>query len=359
VARIPADELARTPFEAEDGHAWARVVALHLEALRVTHYAVDTVHVRALYLKYFTAWATAGGLMKPEDVTRAVLERYQRWLYHYRTRRGTPLSVWSQHGRLVAVKGLFRWLTKQRALPANPAAEIELPRVTAQRLPQPLTDAEIIRVLAQADPATPIGLRDRALLETGYSTGLRRTELIRLRLYDLDLARGVLAVREGKGRKDRVVPIGEGAIAWLEKYLDGVRPGFAREPDEGTVFLTRRGRPFHPNHLSRLARDYLVAAGIAKRGACHLLRHTMATAMLEHGADVRVIQEILGHARLTTTQLYTRVSIRLLKAVHTATHPTAKLGQAAAPGHPPHACGGRDASGSSGLSPAAWPAGSN
>jgi integrase/recombinase XerD len=228
------------------------------------------------------------------------------------------------------VKGLFRWLTKQRVLPTNPAAELELPRVTAQRLPQPLTDAEIIDVLARVEPTTPIGLRNRALLETGYSTGLRRMELIRLRLYDLDLARGVVVVREGKGQKDRVVPIGERAIAWLEKYLDEARPDFVVEPDEGTVFLTRRGRPFHPNNLSRLTRDYLVAAGIAKRGACHLLRHTMATGMLEHGADVRVIQEILGHARLTTTQLYTRVSIRLLKAVHTATHPAATLARPAA-----------------------------
>lgn len=188
-----------------------------------------------------------------------------------------------------------------------------------------LTDAEITQVLAHASLATPIGLRDRALLETGYSTGLRRMELIRLRLYDLDRARGVVVVREGKGRKDRVVPIGERAIAWLEKYLAEARPAFVAEPDEGRVFVTRTGRPFHPNHLSRLVRHYVIAAGIAKKGACHLLRHTMATGMLEHGADVRVIQEILGHARLTTTQLYTRVSIRLLKAVHTATHPAATL----------------------------------
>ena len=200
-----------------------------------------------------------------------------------------------------------------------------------QRLPQPLTDGEVTRVFAHTDPSTALGLRDRAILETGYSTGLRRMELIRLRLYDLDFARGVLAVREGKGRKDRVVPIGERAIAWLGKYLDEARPGFVVEPDEGTVFLTRRGRPSHPNNFSRLTRDYLVAAGVAKRGACHLLRHTMATAMLEHGADVRVIQEILGHARLTTTQLYTRVSIRLLKAVHTATHPAAGPVRPAAP----------------------------
>lgn len=148
-------------------------------------------------------------------------------------------------------------------------------------------------------------------------------ELIRLRCCDLDLARGVCMVREGNGRKDRVVPIGERATAWLSRYLDEARPMLVAEPDEGVVFLTRTGRRFHPNHCSRLIRDYVVAAGIRKRGACHLLRHTMATEMLEHGADVRVIQEILGHARLTTTQIYTHVSIRLLKAVHTATHPLA------------------------------------
>jgi site-specific recombinase XerD len=226
--------------------AWADVVARYLEALRLTHYAADTVHIRALYLKYFTAWATARGLTKPEDITRAALERYQRWLYHYRKRTGTPLSVWSQHGRLVAVKGLFRWLAKQRALPTNPAAELELPRVTAQRLPQPLTDAEIIQVLAHADPATPIGLRNRALLETGYSTGLRRMELIRLRLCDLDLARGVVVVREGKGQKDRVVPIGERAIAWLEKYLDEARARVCRRARRGDGLPHAHGAALSP-----------------------------------------------------------------------------------------------------------------
>jgi integrase/recombinase XerD len=122
--------------------------------------AADTVHVRGCYLQYFTAWAEARGITTPARVTRDVLERYQRWLYHYRKRTGAPLSVLSQHGRLVAVKGLFRWLTKRRALRANPAAELELPRVTAQRLPQPLTEAEIAQVLAQPDVATPTGLRD-------------------------------------------------------------------------------------------------------------------------------------------------------------------------------------------------------
>jgi len=264
----------------------------------------------------------------PARVTRDVIVSYQRWLHEYRKRTGGPLRVSSQHGRLVAVRGLFRWLVKQRELRVDPAAALELPRMTAQRLPQPLTDAEIARVLAQPDLTKPTGLRDRALLETAYSTGLRRMELIRLRSHELDLARGVCMIREGKGQKDRVVPIGERAADWVLKYLDEARPALVAGPDdEGVVFLTRTGRPFHPNHCSRLVREHVVAAGVRKRGACHLLRHTMATGMLEHGADVRVIQEILGHARLTTTQLYTRVSIRLLKTVHTATHPAATRGR--------------------------------
>ena len=304
---------------------WTDVIAAYLDRLQLIHYAPDTVHVRACYLRYFAAWAAARGIGAPGHVTRGVVEGYQRWLHEYRKRTGAPLGVSSQHGRLVAVRGLFVWLAKQGQVRANPAAELELPRVTAQRLPQPLTEAEIARVLARPDPRTPTGLRDRALLETVYSTGLRRMEVTRLRYQDLDLARGVCMIREGKGKKDRVVPIGERAVDWLLRYLAQGRPALVAEPDDGVVFLTRTGRPLHPNHCSRVIREHIVAAGIRKRGACHLLRHTMATAMLEHGADVRVIQEILGHARLTTTQLYTRVSIRLLKAVHTATHPAATL----------------------------------
>ena len=133
---------------------------------------------------------------------------YQRWLHEYRKRAGGPLSVSSQHGRLVAVRGLFRWLVKQRELRVDPAGALELPRMTAQRLPQPLTDAEIARVLAQPDLTKPTGFRDRALLETAYSTGLRRKELIRLRSHEIDLARGTVfdAVVADKLFEQRDIP---------------------------------------------------------------------------------------------------------------------------------------------------------
>jgi integrase/recombinase XerD len=150
--------------------------------------------------------------------------------------------------------------------------------------------------------------------------------MINLKLYDLDTERGTLTIRQGKGRKDRVIPIGERASAWVDKYVREVRPQLVVEPDDHTVFLSNAGEPFCLDHLSNLVRDYVDKADIGKRGACHLFRHSMATLMLENGADIRFIQQMLGHADLNSTQIYTHVSIQKLKQIHTATHP-AKLGK--------------------------------
>jgi integrase/recombinase XerD len=176
----------------------------------------------------------------------------------------------------------------------------------------------------QADTSDPLGIRDRAILETLYSTGMRRMELVNLALYDLDLDRGTLMVRQGKGKKDRMVPIGERAAVWIEKYRSDVRHQLVVEPDDGTLFLTAEGARFSLNGMTSLARNYVLAADTGKRGACHLFRHTMATQMLENGADIRFIQQMLGHAKLETTQIYTQVSIRKLQEIHRATHPTAR-----------------------------------
>jgi integrase/recombinase XerD len=146
----------------------------------------------------------------------------------------------------------------------------------------------------------------------------------------IDFNRGVLMVRQGKGQKDRVVPIGDRALSWIKQYMDDVRPRVAVEPDDGTLFLTPDGLPYGTENMGRVVREKLDRAGIKKRGACHLFRHSMATAMLENGADVRYIQEMLGHADLNSTQLYTHVSIRKLKEVHDATHPAARLARAQA-----------------------------
>ena len=238
----------------------------------------------------------------------------------------------SQTARLLPVRAFFKWAVRGDYLASNPAADLELPKVE-HRLPKPaLTITEAEQVLAVPDVTTTAGLRDRAIIETFYGTGIRRVELAHLNLRNLDTERRTLTVRQGKGRKDRMIPIGQWALAWIDRYLVAVRPRLAGADDDGTVFLTLDGTPFSLDRLTQLVRDHVTASGVGKQGACHLFRHTLATLMLEGGADIRYIQAMLGHAELSTTQIYTQVSIRALQAVHTATFPAATT-------HPRHGPG--------------------
>jgi integrase/recombinase XerD len=236
---------------------------------------------------------------------------------------------------LVCVKGFFRWTTRQHLTLFNPASEIELAR-KPHRLPRDiLTAAEAEAVMSQPDVREPLGIRDRAILETFYATGVRRIELVNLALYDLDANRGTVMVREGKGLKDRVVPIGQRALDWIDKYLVEVRPDLAVEPDEKYLFLTTSGGPFHGRWvMGELVRRYIRASGVEKNGGCHMFRHTVATLMLENGADIRFIQELLGHVKLTSTQIYTHVSIAKLQQIYRATHPLEQARARAASGEP-------------------------
>lgn len=296
----------------------------HLRQLAVKGFTESTLQVRRVHIEMFLVWCGEHGITEPFEVTRPVLERYQRYLFYYRKKNGEPLSFSSQHVRLTPLRVWFKWMTRQNYILHNPASELELPRL-GFHLPPVLSEYEAELVLQQPNIAETVGIRDRAMLEMFYSTGMRRTELLRLKLPEIDRNNGLVTIRQGKGRKDRVVPIGERALAWLDKYLREVRPELALDPDDGTIFLTAEGEPFSPNHLSALVRDYVEASGIGKSGACHLFRHTMATLMLEGGADIRYIQQMLGHAKLDTTQIYTHVSVRMLKEIHAATHPGAKL----------------------------------
>jgi integrase/recombinase XerD len=188
-----------------------------------------------------------------------------------------------------------------------------------------LTAEEAERVLAQPDVRDPLGLRDRALLEVFYATGMRRSEVASLQLGDVDVDRATAEIRQGKGKKDRIVPLGERAALWIAKYIREARQRLVSEPDDRTLFLSNAGEPFSPDYLTEMVAGYVEAADIGKRGACHLFRHTMATLMLEGGADTRFIQAMLGHADLKTTQIYTHVAVRQLQAIHKATHPGVKL----------------------------------
>jgi len=163
------------------------------------------------------------------------------------------------------------------------------------------------------------------MMEVFYSTAIRRAELVNLRIYDVDRDRGTLMVREGKGRRDRVAPLGERALLWVDKYLGESRPELVAAIDDGALFLSSMGEALSLDHVSILVRQYVDRADLGKRGACHLFRHTAATLMLENGADIRFIQQLLGHAKLDTTAIYTQVSIHKLKEVHALTHPGARL----------------------------------
>lgn len=243
---------------------------------------------------------------------------------------GQPLSFATQVQRLIPVAQFFSWLRREHRIVTNPAADLLMPRPD-RRLPEAtLSATEMAGLLSAPDVSLPLGLRDRAVLEVFYSCGLRRGELISLWLRDVDFDRGTVFVRRGKGAKDRYVPIGERALFWIRLYVEIVRPGFvtARFPDH--LFLSSSGTPLCPDWLCRRVRGYLAASGIDKRGSCHLLRHTVATLMLEGGADIRYVAEMLGHSRLETTQRYTRVSIERLRTVHATCHPAAGLSVAMA-----------------------------
>ena len=301
-----------------------------LDYLRVRNYAQGSLTHREYQMRYFLVWCGDRGLTRPHEITVAVMERYQRSLFHAKKENGRPLSARSQHTRLSTIRRFFRWMAKMRHVEMSPCETLDLPRLE-KRLPRAiLSVAEVESIMSVPNVATPMGIRDRAILETLYSTGVRRAELCALRLYDLDAERGTIIVRQGKGKKDRMIPIGSRAVQWIEKYVEEVRPHLVREPDDGTLFLTRFNLPFSPIRIAELVRQLIDDANIGKAGSCHLFRHTMATLMLEGGADIRFIQAMLGHASILSTEIYTQVAIRKLKEVHELTHPGARLERRAA-----------------------------
>ncbi len=324
--RQPGQSTARsrlldTPRTPDSVAAW---LLRHLDALEVRQISRTSLTVRKSHLAHFNAWCVEHGLERPRDITHAHVEAFQGHLYRYRRQDGQPLAASGQVNIVAAVNAFFSWLVKHRHLPSNPAADVELPRVP-KGLRDPLTLVEVDAVLALPDIGYAQGLRDRAVLELLYGTGIRRMELAALNVNDIERERGTLHVRRGKGGKGRFVPIGERALAWVTKYEQDARPMLIGVVHDPALFLNIDGKRLSMNALSWRVRSYLDKAGVHKAGACHLFRHTMATAMLDNGADVRHVQEMLGHADIGTTQHYTKVSISKLKAVHAATHPAARL----------------------------------
>lgn len=295
------------------------------EWMREMNYSNHTIKNHRCFFKKFLVWCEDRGVMKSKEVSQALIERYQKSLSQTRSdETGYLMTINSQRVIGMAIHSFFRWMKKRGHLAVNPAAEMDLPR-TEHRLPQAsLTVAEVEKILAQPDTEDIMGIRDRAMMEVLYSTGIRREELARLKLHDINAVRGTLRVNQGKGKRDRVVPIGKRAIAWVDKWVTECRPALSIEPDHGYLFIQRRGGPMDQKFVGYAVRDAIEKAKIKRKGACHLFRHAMACHLLDAGAEVKFIQQMLGHRQITSTDIYANLTIRKLREVHAELHP-AKL----------------------------------
>lgn len=240
----------------------------------------------------------------------------QRYLAH---RHATGTKARSAARGLSSLRRFYRHLLREGRLREDPTALIEAPKL-GRPLPATLSEEEVERLLQAPDPATPLGLRDRAMLELLYATGLRVSELVELRAAQVSLAQGVVRVL-GKGSKERLVPLGEEALQWLQRYAEEARPALVAGTGDERLFLSRRGEGMTRQAFWYRIRAHARAAGIQRHLSPHTLRHAFATHLLNHGADLRVVQMLLGHSDLSTTQIYTHVARERLQQLHARHHP--------------------------------------
>ena len=288
--------------------------------------AEHTQRTYAALLGKFVAWANPQGL---SDWRAIELKHLQQFIQHERTRRldgetedsAKRLSSESVYLEIAALRAFYRFAENEKLLPVNVAENLSLPR-RWKRLPKALTNDEINRLLKPEQPVTPASLCDQAVLELAYASGLRLSELRNLRLEQLHLDAGFVTVI-GKGNKERVVPVGRTAIAALTCYLEAGRPKLVTPRSPGTVFLSGRGTPFAQTTLWARIKRRVQRCGVERNITPHMLRHSFATHLLDHGADLRVIQELLGHASINTTEIYTHVAGSRLREVHRKFHPRA------------------------------------
>jgi integrase/recombinase XerD len=268
----------------------------------------------------FLEWLRVKGL-DILDVMAKDLHAYQSALYAFRRSNGRPYAAAYQGTRLVVLKHLFRFLLRRGYLMHDPASELELPRLE-KRLPRTiLTPLEARKIIEAPDTKTPRGLRDRAILETLYATGIRVSELSNLTPYDVDTEERVLRVLLGKGRKDRNVPLTRAAGEAIEAYLLKGRPKLQGRQKQRFLFLQDRGNKLDRATAARMVSAWADEAGVKKHVTPHTFRHSVATHLLKGRADIRHIQALLGHASLGTTQRYTRVEVSDLKQVIERAHP--------------------------------------
>lgn len=298
----------------------------YLKALAVKNYAQGTLNWRRSYLKRLFARLDRQGTREPKNVTTEQIERYLLYLKEeYRTAKGKPLTDSSYQAHLQVITDFFRWLEETGQILISPVVRPSRPKKAKPvKLPVVLTEEEAVRILESCSTNTPAGLRDRAVLELLYSTGIRRSELLNLDREDFFADRQELLIRQGKGKKDRLVPVGEYAVCFIQGYLKLVRPWLVNSPEEKALFLSMNGTRLAPQTLKLIVAKAVRKSGVTKRVTPHTFRHSIATHLLRNKADIRHIQALLGHDSLLSTEIYTHLTAEDLKQAFEKAHPRAK-----------------------------------
>ncbi len=294
-----------------DAHTHVELFLTHLSVER--GYSPHTLRAYECDLRHYLAWAEQACIDPHRPSVRDV-RRYLAYLDSAGYARRTMAR------RLASIRAYFSFLHDASVITVDPTQGVGTPRV-GRRVPSVIPSVDLRILLDAPDPTTAVGLRDRAILELLYATGIRASELCGLTVSSADRASGTLRVF-GKGSKERLVPLHRHCVARLTSYIESGRPSLTKRPTDA-LFVSVRGNPLSPDALRRLLKRHLAAAGVSQGYSPHTLRHSFATHMLEEGADLRTVQELLGHVALTTTQFYTHVSMKRLQDVHRQAHPRA------------------------------------
>ena len=292
------------------------------EYLKVLNRSPATIKSYIEHLKGFLDSIPETDMKK---VTRSMIETYIAGLYDYRTKHGRPYSNGTICLKVRSIKRFFEFLEKTNIIFIDPAETIKEPQIQRNLPKRILTGKEINKLLDQPNLGTLIGIRDRGIIEVFYSTGIRKEELCSLTIYDADLTGGMLRINKGKGKKDRVVPVGKHAVRFLKEYIVRVRPHFTKKNRKNRhFFVDRFGNPIRGQTISAMVRKYAKAAKIKKPVSPHLFRHCFASTLIKNGADLLAVQKMLGHACPGTTQIYIRSLGLDIKKAHEKTHPREK-----------------------------------
>ncbi|BBO72182.1 tyrosine recombinase XerD [Desulfosarcina alkanivorans] len=293
----------------------------YLRSLKVRNLSERTIDHVDWMLAKFLAYLEGCGVTHVEQIASQTIREYQMALFESLNSRGQPNSIAYQNRMLSAAKNFTRFLKDNDYIVSDPGGNVAYAK-EPKKLPRGvLTPAEARRIIHAPDVKTVIGYRDRTILEVLYSSAIRKDELNKLTLADVDYRDGFLRIIEGKGKKDRIVPIGRIACRYLENYIKSVRGELIVDPYNAHLFLTMQGKTFSKNVVWKLVKKYAKKAKLKKNVHPHTFRHSCATAMLKNKADIRTIQKLLGHASLDSTQVYTHLSITDLKDIHRRCHP--------------------------------------